>query len=153
MATRRRSSAKLRAAKPASPKKRILVVEDEPTLRHAVHKHLVQRGFDVEEASDSQSALRAMRALVPDLVCVDLHLPRESGYEVCEMIRNELELRELPIVLMGKEGSPEARAFAEEAGADRYLLKPFSLSQLDEQVDMLLRAVRPEPSSPRVPKA
>ena len=137
MAAGRRPSAKLKAA---VARKRILVVEDEPTLRNAVHKHLARRGFDVEDAADSQSAMRAMSAAVPDLVCVDLHLPRESGYEVCEMIRNQLELPELPIVLMGTETSPEARAFAEEAGADRYLTKPFTMPQLDAQVDMLLGA-------------
>jgi DNA-binding response OmpR family regulator len=135
MGVGRRSSAKHKAA---ILRKRILVVEDEPTLRLAVRKHLVGRGFEVEDAADSASAMRAMSAMVPDLVCVDLHLPRESGYEVCEMIRNELELGELPIVLMGSETSPEARAFAEEAGADRYLTKPFTMPQLDAQVDLLL---------------
>jgi DNA-binding response OmpR family regulator len=59
---------------------------------------------------------------------------------VCETIRNELKLPHLPIVLMGAGSSPEARAFAEEAGADRYLTKPFTLNQLDQEVDVLLRA-------------
>jgi DNA-binding response OmpR family regulator len=136
MATARRSSAKLKSA---LPKKRILVVEDEPQLKESVRKHLAKRGFDVEATSDSESAIKAIQAAAPDLVCVDLHLPRESGYDVCEVIRNELALKDLRIVLMGESSSPEARAFAEEAGADRYLTKPFTLSQLDEQIDGLLR--------------
>jgi DNA-binding response OmpR family regulator len=136
MATHRRSSTKLRAA---SSKKRILVVEDEPALLQSVQKHLERRGFEVEGAFDAQSAIKAMKSRTPDLVCVDLHLPRESGYEVCETIRNELKLHDLPIVLMGEGTSPEARAFAEEAGADRYITKPFTLTQLDREVDRLLQ--------------
>ncbi len=137
MATARRSSTKLKAA---SAKKRILLVEDEPTLRQSVKNHLVRRGFDVDATSDSESGIRAVKGHLPDLVFVDLQLPRESGYEVCEILRNELRLKELPIVLMGETNSPEARAFAEEAGADRYLNKPFTLRQLDALVDALLRA-------------
>jgi DNA-binding response OmpR family regulator len=135
MAISRRSSTKLRAA---SSKKRILVVEDEPALLQTVQKHLERRGFDVDGAYDSESAIKLMKRRTPDLVCVDLHLPRDSGYEVCETIRNELKLRDLPIVLMGEGTSPEARAFAEEAGADRYLTKPFTLTQLDREIDRLL---------------
>src|SRR5262249_23997865 len=120
-------------------KKRILVVEDEPALLQSVQKQLERRGFEVEGAFDSQSAIKAMKSRTPDLVCVDLHLPRESGYEVCVTIRNELKLHDLPIVLMGEGTSPEARAFAEEAGADRYITKPFTLTQLDREVDRLLQ--------------
>jgi DNA-binding response OmpR family regulator len=136
MPTTRRSSTKLKAA---SSKKRILVVEDEPALLETVRKHLVRRGFDVDGAHDSESAIQRMKSRLPDLVCVDMHLPRESGYEICEAIRNELKLSDLPIVFMGEGTSPEARAFAEEAGADRYLTKPFTLTQLDHEVDRLLR--------------
>jgi DNA-binding response OmpR family regulator len=136
MATPRRSSAKWKAV---SGKKRVLVVEDDPTLLQTVSKHLTKRGLEVQATKDSETALRAIGDRVPDLVCVDLHLPRESGYEVCETIRNVLKLKDLPILLMGDSNSPEARAFAEEAGADRYLTKPFSLSQLDAMIDPLLR--------------
>lgn len=137
MATARRSSTKLKAV---SAKRRILVVEDEPTLRATVKSHLVRRGYDVEAVSDSESALRALKAQLPDLVFLDLHLPRESGYEVCETIRTQLRMSDLPIVLMGETTSPEARAFAEEAGASRCMNKPFTLRQLDAVVDLLLRA-------------
>jgi DNA-binding response OmpR family regulator len=136
MRTVRRSSTKLKASAPA--KKRILVVEDEPSLQQSVRNHLVRRGFDVDAVSDSQAAIRAVKSHVPDLVFVDLHLPRESGYEVCEILRNELRLDELPIVMMGDATSPETRAFAEEAGANRYLNKPFAMRQLDALVDVLL---------------
>ncbi len=137
MGSARRSSTKLKAA---SAKKRILVVEDEPTLRQTVKSHLVRRGFEVDAVSDSHAAIEALKGKQPDLLFLDLHLPRESGYEVCEMVRNELHLKELPIVMMGETTSPEARAFAEEAGADQYLSKPFTLRQLDALVDLLLRA-------------
>ena len=119
------------------PKTRILVVEDEPSLQKTVRQHLARRGFDVEAANDSQAAIELLKRSVPDIVCLDLHLPRESGYEVCETIRNELKL-DVRIVLMGAGSSPEERAYAEEAGADRYLTKPFTMNQLDEEVDYLL---------------
>lgn len=137
MASARRSSAKL---KPVSPKKRVLLVEDEPSFQQTISKHLTKRGFEVEATHDLESAIRALETAVPNIVCVDLHLPRESGYEVCETIRNVLKLVDLPIVLMGESNSPEARAFAEEAGADRYVTKPFTLPELDAQIDSLLRS-------------
>ena len=113
------------------------MVEDEPSLQKTVRQHLARRGFVVDAANDSKAALELLKKSVPDVVCLDLHLPRESGYEVCETIRNELKL-DVRIVLMGAGSSPEERAYAEEAGADRYLTKPFTMNQLDELVDALL---------------
>ena len=121
--------------------KRVLLVEDEPSFQQTLRKHLQKRGFDVATAHDSESALALLRdggaSEAPDLAILDLHLPRKSGYEVCEMIRGEPALKDLVIVLMGNERSPEARAYAEEAGANGYLTKPFALAELDEQIDAL----------------
>jgi two-component system chemotaxis response regulator CheY len=117
---------------------RILIVDSEPTLKEVAKKHLVRLGFDVELCGDSESALKMIGLNRPDVVCVDLNLPRESGYEVCEAIRKKPELRDLAIVLMSDRSSPEDRAHAEEAGANAYLTKPFSMNQLTAQLRSLL---------------
>ena len=123
-------------------KRRILVVEDDPSLKETLRKHLVRRGYDVEVCGDSETALRLIATHKPDLVCLDLNLPRESGYEVCEMLRKRLETRELPIVMMSDRTSPEDRAHAEEAGANAYLTKPVTLAELTRQVSTLLDGAR-----------
>ena len=78
----------------------------------------------------------------PHLVCIDLRLPRDSGYEVCEFIRRTTRLREVPILVMSEQTSAADRAYAEEAGADGFLPKPFSLNQFTEQVRALMAAIR-----------
>lgn len=119
-------------------KKLVLVVEDEPTLKEALRKHLTSCGFDVIVAFDGSSAMRIVSEQLPDLVCLDLVLPRESGYEVCEHIRRNLKILDLPILLMSDRRSPEDRAHAEEAGASALLTKPFTMEQLSGYVESLL---------------
>ena len=72
------------------------------------------------------------------IVCIDLRLPRDSGYEVCEFIRRTPKLSDVPILVMSEHASVADRAHAEEAGADGFLPKPFSLKQFNEQVRALM---------------
>lgn len=118
--------------------KLVLSVMADPSLKQVVEKQLKAEAFDVLLASDAESAIRALETRKPHLVCIDLLLPRDSGYEVCEFIRETPRLRDVPILVMSERASAADRAYAEEAGANGFLPKPFSMNQFTEQVRALL---------------
>lgn len=134
---------------------RVLVVDDEPEFTRAVEKALLDMGFQVEIAIDGGEAIRCLLAHVPDLVCVNLSLPRDSGYDVCELIRGDESFKAVRILVMSDRHSPEDIAYAEEAGANAFLKRPFSLKLLTDYVEALfdnrapkrstLRTLRPNP--------
>jgi len=118
--------------------KLVLSVVADPALKQVVERQLKTLSFDVIVASDAESAIRTLETRKPHLVCLDLRLPRDSGYEVCEFIRRTARLRDVPILVMSEQISAADRAHAEEAGADGFLPKPFSLNQFTEQVRALM---------------
>ncbi len=121
-----------------APTSVVLVVEDEPALLNAMHRHLATAGFEVLTASDYQTAVTQLGATPLHGVCIDLCLPNESGYELCEHIRGELPLRFVPIMVTSERAFPEDMARAEEAGANAFLKKPFSMQLLTECLQMLV---------------
>jgi DNA-binding response OmpR family regulator len=115
-----------------------LVVEDDPTLQRAMVKHLEKAKFQVLTAFDFDAAVRHLSALKPDVACIDLGLPSESGYELCEHIRGQAHLIWLPILVTSERSFPEDMAHAEEAGANAFLKKPFTMQRLLKYVSALL---------------
>ena len=118
--------------------KLVLSCVADPALKQVVERQLKSLSFDVIVVSDAESAIRTLETRKPHLVCIDLRLPRDSGYEVCEFIRRTTRLRDVPILVMSEQVSAADRAYAEEAGADGFLPKPFSLNQFTEQVRALM---------------
>ncbi len=114
-----------------------LVVEDDPELQEAMSQQLSEMGFEVISASHYAAAVDQLRSTSPDLVCVDLGLPTESGYELCEYIRGPRKLADVPILVTNDSDYPEEMANAEEAGANAFLRKPFSSSDLARYVSAL----------------
>jgi two-component system chemotaxis response regulator CheY len=92
--------------------------------------------------------LNRLASEAPDLVCLDIILPESSGYEICHYIRSAPHLRNLPVLMMSGRGLPGESAFAEEAGADAFLGKPFSLQQFENSVKQMLGARRAEEEGP-----
>jgi two-component system chemotaxis response regulator CheY len=119
---------------------RVLVVEDDPALQKLVMSHLKRLGLEADVASNGVAAIQYIEAHKPDLVCLDLMLPRMSGYEVCEHIRRTPALQHIPILVMSARTLPEDRAHAEEVGASAYLSKPFTREQFATQVRALIKA-------------
>lgn len=116
-----------------------LLVEDFPPLRRRIHDQLRSEGMTVEAVPDYHAAVRALAAgFSPDIALVNLTLPRESGYELCEHVRSIPRLVHVPIVVMDERGSPEDLAYAEEVGANAFLKKPFTRDQLVEYVGAML---------------
>jgi DNA-binding response OmpR family regulator len=115
-----------------------LVVEDDPRLQREMAKHLERAKFDVRTAFDYDAAVEHLTSCKPDIACVDLGLPSESGYELCEHIRSQTHLMWLPVLVTSERSFPEDMAHAEEAGANAFLKKPFAMSQLLKYVSALL---------------
>jgi DNA-binding response OmpR family regulator len=119
-------------------RRRVLIVEDDPALQKAMIEHVAQMGLDVMIASHYDAARAHLASGTPDLVCVDIGLPTQSGHELCEYIRGPLGLRRLPIMVTSDFGSPADIAHAEEAGANAFLVKRFSMLQFGNNVAALL---------------
>ncbi len=116
----------------------VLIVEDHPAMQNAMSEHVTRMDFDVVTAFHYAAARAHLALSTPDLVCIDIGLPTESGYELCEYIRGPLGLKRLPLLVTSPFGSAAERAHAEEAGANAFLLKPFAMSQLGAYIGKLL---------------
>ncbi|MDQ2933859.1 MAG: response regulator, partial [Chloroflexota bacterium] len=117
----------------------VLAVDDEPANLALLGKLLKHHGYDVVEAYDGQSALDAIADHDPDLVCLDVMMPRLDGIEVCQRLRSQPEHAGLPILLLTALNRPEDKVRGLEAGANDFLSKPFDESELSARVSSLLR--------------
>ncbi len=115
---------------------RILVVDDEPQIVDLLRSYLLRDGFDVEAASDGEAALAAVRRHRPDLVVLDLMLPRLDGREVCRRIR---ESERTPIIMLTARDEETDKLLGLELGADDYITKPFSPREVVARVRAVLR--------------
>jgi DNA-binding response OmpR family regulator len=118
--------------------KLVMVVIGEPQLQLSVQRMLQALSFETIVVSDAESAIRTLETKKPHLLCIDLKLPRDSGYEVCEFIRKHQRLHDVQVLVMSERASAADRAHAEEAGADGFLPKPFTPNQFNEQVRGLM---------------
>ncbi|NTW28136.1 MAG: response regulator transcription factor [Coriobacteriia bacterium] len=121
--------------------RRILLVEDEKTIRSAVAAYLEREGYWVTPAEDGEAALEAFGKYRFDLVVLDLMLPKVSGEVVCRTIR---DVSDTPIIMLTAKGEEEDRIAGLELGADDYLVKPFSPRELVARVRALLRRAHAE---------
>jgi DNA-binding response OmpR family regulator len=130
-----------------------LIVEDDPELQKAMRDRLTQMDFEVRSALHYEAAVGHLAADEPSLVCVDLELPTQSGYELCEHIRGPLGLGRVPILVTSDSGFPEDMASAEEAGANAFLKKPFSMREFGTFVEALLERSQSGAASDRYPRS
>ena len=122
-----------------------LVVDDDVTVRDVVSRYLDRAGYRVDLAGDGEAALRAVADRLPDVVVLDLMLPRLGGLEVCRRLRRESI--DVPIVMLTALGEEEDRVLGLELGADDYVTKPFSPRELVLRVASVLRRSRERPAS------
>ncbi len=117
---------------------RVLVVEDEPNIVESLSFLMKQEGFDVKIAQDGTTALRMVESEVPDLVVLDVMLPRRDGYDVCKAIRANRKLDAVRIMMLSAKGRELDRRKGLELGADDYMTKPFSTRELVDRARALL---------------
>ena len=121
-------------------KPRILLVDDEPSIVKMVGKRLEVEGFDVLIAMDGQEGLTKAQAEQPDLIILDLMLPKLNGYEVCTMLKQDARYQKIPIVLFTAKAQDKDEKLGMECGANAYVRKPFRAQELIEKIRGLLAA-------------
>lgn len=120
--------------------KRILIVDDEPSIVVSLEFLMKREGFDVEVAPNGEAALAAIDRRAPDLLLLDLVLPGVSGFDVCQRVRADPRLRDVKIIVLTARGGVSDRHKGLDVGADRYVTKPFSTKDVVAQVKQLLEA-------------
>ncbi len=125
----------------------VLVVEDEAALLTLLRYNLEKEGFSVAEARDGEEALLALKEQVPDAVLLDWMLPRVSGLELCRQIRRSPAWREVPIIMLTARGEEGDRVRGLDSGADDYVVKPFSTTELVARLRAVIRRARPTASA------
>jgi len=120
-------------------KARILVVDDEPELVQALKIRLEATGYEVITAADGQEGLQKARAEGPDLIILDVMLPKVDGYKVCRLLKFDERFRKIPIMMLTARAQDSDVATGMSTGADKYMVKPFVSKELVAEVRALLK--------------
>jgi two-component system phosphate regulon response regulator PhoB len=128
----------------------VLVVEDEEALSTLLQYNLEKEGYTVRVANDGEEALVQVDERLPDLIVLDWMLPKISGIEVCRRLRGRSETRNVPIVMLTARGEESDRIRGLDTGADDYVIKPFSMTELSARLRAVLRRIRPGLAEDRV---
>ena len=119
-------------------KKKILVVEDEESLLKLQSVLLTLRGYNVKGVTDGQAALEAVVATNPDLILLDIMLPKIDGFQVCRQVKANKATHHIPVIMLTAKKSMEDRVMGKQAGADMYITKPYKSSMVIETIQKLL---------------
>jgi two-component system phosphate regulon response regulator PhoB len=122
----------------------ILIVEDDPALVELLKYNLEKEGYATVVATDGEAALTRVEEEEPVLIVLDWMLPKLSGIDVCRRLRQRASTAKLPIIMLTARGEEDDRIKGLESGADDYIVKPFSPSELTARVRAVLRRSRPE---------
>lgn len=117
---------------------RVLIADDEPAIALSLEFLLRNAGYETRTVRDGEAALRSAREFAPDLIVLDLMLPRVNGLDVCRALRADRRLDGTKVLMLTARGSTADRSRGDAAGADAYQVKPFSTQDLLEQVRKLL---------------
>ena len=119
-------------------KGRILVVDDEIYIVHILDFSLGMEGYEVITALDGEQALEKARAEKPDLIVLDIMMPKLDGYETCKLLQAEVGTKDIPVILLSAKGRNVDQKIGFEVGADDYITKPFSPRKLVERINAIL---------------
>ena len=117
---------------------KILLIDDEPNIVFMISNRLRQTGYEVVTGGDGQEALDLARKEKPDLIILDLMLPKMNGFTACGLIKRDLNLSHIPIIMLTARAQESDRKQGEEAGANLYIKKPFKSEELLEAIESLL---------------
>ncbi len=115
-------------------KKKILLVDDEVDLVETVRFPLEMQGFTVLVSQDGEDALKKAREEKPDLILLDLMLPKLDGYKVCRLLKFDERYKHIPILMLTARTQEKDKTLGKETGADEYITKPFEMNELMEKV-------------------
>jgi DNA-binding response OmpR family regulator len=117
---------------------KILIAEDERDIRDLVAFTLRFAGYEVFTAANGEEAVQLAPQVNPDLILMDVRMPRMTGYEACRIMKHNTDLKDIPIVFLSAKGQEAEIQQGLEAGAEEYLLKPFAPDQLTSRVKTIL---------------
>jgi two-component system phosphate regulon response regulator PhoB len=120
-----------------------LIVEDEAALVELIRYNLVKEGYEVATATDGEEALLLIEERQPDIVLLDWMLPKLAGIEVARRLRSKAATRNLPIIMLTARAEESDRIRGLDIGADDYMTKPFSMSELTARIRAVMRRIRP----------
>lgn len=119
--------------------KKILLVEDSKTTREIISNLLTKQGLLVHSVASGEDALSVLKTTIPDLVILDIILPKMNGYEVCRNIKSTEKTQHIPVILCSSKKEEFDRHWGIKQGADAYICKPFQASELMKMIGKLLR--------------
>lgn len=119
-------------------KKKILVVDDEGELVKGLQIRLEASGFEVIAAFDGQEGLEKARDEKPDLILLDVMMPKMNGYQVCRELKNDENTKNIVVIMLTAKGQESDKFWGKEVGANDYVIKPFESSELMEKIKELL---------------
>jgi two-component system phosphate regulon response regulator PhoB/two-component system alkaline phosphatase synthesis response regulator PhoP len=120
-------------------KRTLLVVDDEPDIARLVSRIFERRGYQIAVSFDGEDALARVAAAPPDLILLDLNLPKIDGWEVCRRLKSDALTRSIPIIILSAANiTPDDARYGFELGADEYVIKPFVKEVLVHNVERLL---------------
>ncbi len=117
---------------------KILIAEDEPDIRDLITFTLRFAGYEVIAAANGEEAVDFARREKPDLILLDVRMPRMTGYEACEVIKADEDIRHIPVIFLSAKGQESEIQVGLKAGAVEYLLKPFAPDQLTSRIQAVL---------------
>jgi|SRR6266540_3185093 len=117
---------------------RILIAEDEPDIRELVAFTLRFAGHEVTTTANGEEALNQASQLVPDIIIMDVRMPRMTGYDACRAMKADTTLKDIPVVFLSAKGQDSEIQTGLDVGAEEYLLKPFAPDQLAERIKTIL---------------
>jgi len=119
-------------------KGKILVVDDEVYIVHILDFSLRMEGYEVLTALDGEQALEKVKSERPDLIVLDIMMPKLDGYDTCKRLKASPDTRDIPVILLSAKGRNVDQRMGFEAGADDYITKPFSPRKLVEKINSIL---------------
>ena len=124
--------------------KLIAIVDDDPGIVKIVLDYLTAKGFEVKGFSDAESLFRFLDKKKPDIIILDLILPGMHGFEVCRILKGKKGFSSIPIIMLSGKGEAPDKVCGLDLGADDYMVKPFSLDELNARIKAVLRRQAPE---------
>jgi len=119
-------------------KKKILAVDDEPNILMSIEFILEMEGYEVHTARDGEEALETAERVKPDLILLDINMPRRDGYELCRILREREDMAGMKVIMLTAKGQTLEKKKGLEVGADEYVTKPFSAEDLLEKIRAML---------------
>ncbi|MCX6058590.1 MAG: response regulator [Chloroflexi bacterium] len=117
---------------------RILIAEDEPDIRELIAFTLRFAGHEVTATPNGEEAVRQASLVNPDIILMDVRMPRMTGYEACRLMKADPALKDIPVVFLSAKGQDSEIQTGLDAGAEEYLLKPFAPDQLTQRIKAIL---------------